>query len=189
MKKILLILLILTTGTVSVFAQFELNTGLYGGYGTAGSVGLNVQSGYNFSFSKEPLRLALLADLGFGYRYGNKVIEDYYTSSGWSDSLDANDNMLDYCFGLIGEFYFLPFMGIGAGGGLIKCICGNSTLNPYVRASVPFVFDFIKFGVSFDYIILNDKHYEAKVPQAYRVNIFANILIMELVKNKKAKGS
>ncbi|MCL2196482.1 MAG: hypothetical protein FWB77_02580 [Treponema sp.] len=182
MKKIVLVLTMIVAVTSIAFAQFELNAGLYGGIGTAGSAGLGVQSGYNFSFSDGKLKLAVLADLGFGYRYGDKELEDYYKSKNWKDTVDANDNMFDYYFGLTCEFYFLSFMGVGLGGGLTKCICGYAALRPYLRATVPFVLGFVKLGVGFDYLILNQKHINAGVPPGYRVNIFANIRIMDFFK-------
>jgi len=182
MKKIILASVLIAFASGFAFAQFELNAGLYGGYGTAGAAGLNIQAGYNFSFNDDKLNLALLADLGFGYRYGNKELEDYYKSKGWEDSIDANDNMLEYYIGAIGEFYFLSFMGIGAGGGFAKCTCGYALFRPYARVTLPFVFSFFKAGFSFDYLFLNEGHKE--VPTSYRVNLFASVKIMDLVRQR-----
>jgi len=184
MKKIILALVLTAFASGFAFAQFELNAGLYGGYGTAGAAGLNIQTGYNFSLNDDKLNIALLADLGFGYRYGNKELNDYYTSKGWEDTADANDNMFEYYFGAIGEFYFLSFMGVGAGGGLAKCTCGYALFRPYARVSIPFVFNFFKTGISFDYIFMNQKHSDAGVPFGYRINLFAGVKIMDMVRRR-----
>ena len=181
MKKMLAVLLMTAIGAGIAFAQFEIKTGLYGGYGTIGANGLNVQVGYGFPLYNDKFDkfiFVFLADLGIGYRYGNNEVNNYIKDQ-YKDSFN-----LDYFFGLAAEFYFLPFMGIGAGFGLTKCPCGSSEgINPYIRAEVPFVFEFIKTGVYFDYVFYLKDHKEA--PPGYRVNLFVNLSIMELINKKR----
>ena len=173
MKYLFFVLMTAAIAAFPAFAQFECNAGLYGGFGTAGSAGINVQAGYDFMLKDDTLRLALLADLGIGYRYGNDEVSS--RKEIWGGSF----NYLDYYFGALCEFYFLPFMGIGAGGGWTVCVCGNKNgITPYARVTLPFVMKYFKAGVGFDYIFRVEESHK-NVPMGYRVNFLFNVRIME----------
>jgi hypothetical protein len=184
MKKHLLFVIILTIGTTFAFAQFDLDqfdcyVGLNGSYGTAGSAMFNVQAGYNFLFAynDNEFKLAVLSDLGVGYRYGNNQIKGY------------EPKRLDYHAGVIGEFYFLPFMGVGLGAGITPCICEYPGFaKPYIRAAVPFQVEYVKFGVGFDYLFQEKENHE-NVPFGYRINLFASLRIMDLYKRFSKGGN
>jgi hypothetical protein len=155
-------------------ASFEFDIGGYGGFGTAGAAGLGIQIGVAFPLADDAFELAILGDLGIGFRYGGMEA--------------GNTEGTDYLLGLLAEFYFKPFMGIGIGGGLIPCICTlaqedmieASTI--YARLVIPFKFKYVKFGAGFDYIFMPDNEYHttAEADVAFRVNFFANFRVMDL---------
>jgi hypothetical protein len=151
--------------------SFELDIGAYGGFGTAGAAGLGIQIGVAFPLADDAFELAILGDLGIGFRYGGMEA--------------GNTEGTDYLLGLLAEFYFLPYMGIGIGGGLTPCICTTAQRDMiegstiYARITVPFKFKYIKFGAGFDYIFMPmDTHQNEAT--AFRVNFFANFRVMDL---------
>jgi hypothetical protein len=96
-----------------------------------------------------------------------------YNSGNPTDAAYAT-GFLDYNLGVLGEFYFLSFVGVGVGGGL------GTTLSPYIRAEVPFLFQSVKLGVGFDYLFWKsddlffktEKERGANLPAGYRINFF-----------------
>ena len=187
MKKILLIMVIITIGAGFAFAEFELEIGVYGGLGNAAAAGVGFQFGYitpayKVAGGDDPnnFRWALLGDFGFGYRYGTKKMTDetYTYSPNPGETITTTGykmEPLDYNMGLLTEFYFLPFMGIGVGGGVAQGL-NKSNFTPYARATLPFLFNSVKIGLGFDYIFWKDDiPHGVSVPAGYRLNLFINI--------------
>jgi hypothetical protein len=77
-------------------------------------------------------------------------------------------------------------MGVGIGGGLAPCVCTiaqddmiyGSTI--YARLTLPFIYKFAKFGIGFDYIFMPEPRIHTTVSTAFRLNLFANLRLMEL---------
>jgi hypothetical protein len=123
------------------------------------------------------IRWGILFDgnVGFG-GWGLKNQTYKYTypaniNNGETRDIPYSTGFLDYNLGILGEFYFLPFMGVGVGGGL------GTSLAPYIRAEIPFLFTSVKLGVSFDYLFWKpdslffktEKERGASLPAGYRV--------------------
>ena len=176
-------------GAGLAFAEFEFEFGFYGGLGNAAAAGLNLQLGYITPAykgvaggEKNPFRWALLTDLSVGYRYGSEEMrkEFPYTYSPSPNqtittAVGYEPSVLDYTLGLITEFYFLPFLGIAVGGGVTPGL-NESWFTPYIRAQVPFLFNNVKLGFGFDYILWKNNELPQGItpPPGYRVNLFIN---------------
>ena len=190
MKRIILIAVFTLCVTGFSFAGFEGEFGFFGGYGNAAAAGLSVQLGYLSptvkSGTDEPtkLRWGILFDSGIGFRYGlwdnNYTYEVYSGVSGKYETYEEPylDNRLDYNLGLLGEFYFLPFMGIAVGGGLASGANKNDMFAPYCRVEIPFLFNTsqhsgAKLSLGFDFILWNNDNLpdEVTMPPGYRANL------------------
>jgi hypothetical protein len=182
MKRILLIVMVLICGASLAFADFEGEFGFYGGMGNAAGAGLSIQLGYMSSAGEEAepgFRWGLLSDIGFGFRYGMSDEDQRfsYAYNGGTGIGSYNISPYEYNLGLLGEFYFLPFMGVAVGGGVTAgADSGNivkDMFTPYLRAEIPFLFEWIKLGIGFDYIFWENDRLPAGVtmPPGYRVNL------------------
>ena len=166
MKKALSVVLLVLCGTGLVFADFEGELGYYGGIGNTAATGLSLQLGYLSPALKagteEPagLRWGIFFDGGIGWRYGNPK-NRYYTFQAYSGIPGQyatreerySDHEFDYNLGILGELYYLPFMGIAFGGGVASgALWDNNMFAPYCRAEIPFLFKGVKLSLGFDYI-------------------------------------
>ena len=172
MKKFCLFFFLIILAIGVLFAETEVRTGFYGGYGNAAAAGWCLQAGY-LSPAETGLRWGLLFDMGMGYRYGSIPIKSYTVGS-WEMYYEINP--FDYNLGIITDFYYLPFMGLSLGGGITAGAGdfingGLSTwLAPYARAEIPFLLKYVQLGLSFDYIFWKDNSLPAgiKVLPGYR---------------------
>lgn len=190
MKKVLLIVLLALCGTGLAFADFEGTFGIIGGFGPAAEIGLNVQLGYlspaGTRENHASFRWGLFADLGIGlrYKYINKAYGEYtYIEHGHTQDYERTElyymHFLDFNLGLLAEFYFLPSMGVAIGGGVTPGAGSYSTYDgnyftPYARVEIPFLFQWAKVGVGFDYIFWNNEPVPSDItlPAGYRINLF-----------------
>jgi hypothetical protein len=180
MKKWFAVFLLLIVGAGLAFGELESNAGIYGGFGNASAWGMNLQLGYmspQASSGEGGLRWGALFDGGLG-GLGGLVgwTYDYTDSSGVSQSkVYLRNASFDYNLGVLGELYFLPFMGAALGGGI-------ATLSaPYVRAEAFFLFRWVKLRAGFDYLFWKDDKLPAGVelPPGWRFNFtvsFRNLL-------------
>jgi hypothetical protein len=122
-NKFLMLIAFVTLSGVCAFAEFEVDAGIYGGFGDAGAIGAEIQMGY--LGRSESILWDVLFDGGIGYGYSKSSV--------------------DYNLGVLGEIVF-GFVGIGIGGGF-----GNGTL--YVRGEIPFLFGAIKLTAGYDYFV------------------------------------
>ena len=189
-KKLVLTIAILIMCTGLLFAEFDYELGFYGGFGNAGAAGIDMQIGYvspaysNRRFDQpNRFRWSILADTGFGFRYGSDemrkqfVIDTYYTKSGEAinTTIGYEPIILDYFLGLLAEFYFLRFMGLGIGGGVTTGL-GDAWFTPYFRIELPILLNYFKFGLGFDYIFWSNDKLPKGIdpPPGYRVYLLIN---------------
>jgi len=194
MKKTFFVVIIALCWTGLAFAGFEGTFGIFGGFGPAAEIGLNLQLGYLSPKGTEEkpasFRWGLLTDFGVGlrYKYLNEAYGEYkyyeHTSTGDIERLESYYmKSFGYNMGLLAEFYFLPFMGVAVGGGVtngagsysnsLSSYDGNP-FTPYVRAEIPFLFEWAKIGVGLDYIFWTDESVPDGItlPPGYRINLF-----------------
>jgi len=188
MKKVFMLMALIAIGSGLAFADFEFEFGLYGGFGIAGAAGFNMQLGYITPVYKgaaggtdiNKIRWSILADLGIGYRYGSsETYTDYSDHYNENREIKYSDG-LDFYLGVITEFYFLPFMGIAIGGGFTPGLGGidYQPFTPYIRGQIPFLFNNLKIGLGFDYILWKDDDIlppGTNVPPGYRINLLLNL--------------
>lgn len=200
MNKIILFIVLALCVTGLSFAEFEGTFGIIGGFGPAAEIGLNLQLGYlspkGTDEKPASFRWGLLTDFGVGLRY--KYLNDAYGEYSYYEHSSTGDiprsesyhmNSFGYNMGLLAEFYFLPFMGIALGGGVTNGAGSYSTYNsdegsydgnpftPYIRAEIPFLFEVVKLGVGFDYILWQDEPVPKGItlPPGYRINLFLRL--------------
>ena len=183
MKKLFFVLILVVIASGLVFADFEFEAGFFGGLGIAASAGFNTQLGY-ITPDDKAIRWSLLADLGIGYRYSS---DETYTETYTGDYDWDKKNVelkysegLDFHLGILTEFFFLPFMGIGIGGGFTPGIRGvdHQPFVPYARAQIPFIFKNIKLGIGYDLIFWDGKDIlpqGVETPEGSRIYLFVNL--------------
>ena len=148
-KKIVFTVLLILCLSGLAFGQFEGRYGFGGGLGTAGSIGLNIQMGYlSPAFPGGGIGWSILADMGVGIRHSS-----------------LSGDILDYNLGLLAEIFFLPWLGVGIGGGAAYGDIDNMFV-PYIRAEIPFMFQWVTLGAGFDYFIWDTS------PPTYKINFF-----------------
>jgi hypothetical protein len=183
MKKILLGVVLALVGTGLAFAEFEFRWGFGYGFGSAESlIAPCLQLGYISPSDKDgeqaSVRWGILFDAGFSIGFDNDM--KYYS---YTETTNGNDYSRqgtypnrkdDFNVGLLGEFYFLPWLGIALGGGY-----GIFNKSPYLRAEIPFLFKYATLGVGYDYFFWEGddtmKAYNIDMPPGYRINIFLRL--------------
>jgi len=207
MKNKLFVAILLLGAKVLLFADFEFAGGLIGGFGPAAIIGLDFQFGYISPLEKpngeqNGFRWCILSDLGIGVRYqAASGPYGYYVSNSYGEVEKEPYHMTggDYNVGVLGEVYFIPLkkeesryskpeiighIGIGFGGGITngagwidKKNPFNPYITPYIRAEIPFLFNYLKVGLGLDYIFWKDEPVPAGItlPEGYRINLFISI--------------
>lgn len=172
MKKAILGVIFSLCVTGLSFADFEFEFGFFGGLKNAAAAGITLQLGYlSPDIQEAEYGWGVLFDGGIGFRYGLWTFNSYYNDEG-SLLYSVKENLFYYHAGLIGEYYFLPFMGIALGGGI-----ANGAFNgpvPYARTEIPFLFEVVKVSLGFDYIFWNNADTRSKgiiLPPGYRINL------------------
>jgi len=170
MKRTTLLILLVLCVTGLIFADFEFTLGGYGGFGNASAGGGRLQIGY----ISDDFKWALLGDLSLGKRYGQE--EGEYILGHYTYTYGAGN--LDFNYGVLFEYYFLSWMGVGGGIGGSRgygTYDDNFPQSFYLRGEIAFIIfdDVLKIVPGFDYLFWNDNSLPVGVtaPRGYRINI------------------
>ena len=181
---------------------FESSYGLYAGIGNSAGIGIATQIGYFAVPNANNRRWAVLLDYGLGYRYGLKNDSYSYTfynidEKKQTKEIDYIPNRMDCNFGVLGEYYFIPNLGLAAGfgigsgaGGEISYYDGyayetyDSFLTPYIRLEVNYLMKYIKLGIGYDNIFWKNQIAEKSnmpsppdIPAGWRINLFSRFRV------------
>jgi hypothetical protein len=180
MKKAILAVVLVLCVTGLSFAEFEIDLGLFGGPGNASAAGLTLRLGYlspalqTKAEKPKDYRWGLLLDGGFGiqlpFLFGTD--ESLYTDHReFTDEHEYSDEVnglgIYYHFGLLGEYHFLPFMGVAVGAGVASGLLGGFV--PYAKIEIPFFVGRSRLSIGFDYLFWNFDPRPITYSPGYRV--------------------
>ena len=172
MKKLILVMLIITIGSGLAFAEFIGAFGLYGGLGNAAGAGFSIQLGYLTPAESEH-RWGIYLDNLTGIRYSLFTQEKYtYTDiHGYTHDVLYDQWPGDFIFSILGEYFILPFLAVSAGPGIALYVNDSNVF--CFRSEINFMIDRRKLGFGFDYIFWDNELLPPgiKMPAGYRFNI------------------